>query len=42
MQWAINFSNDYEVKKRNMKIAKNITGGWGGVASEYDRLGYSW
>jgi len=42
MQWAINFSNDYEVKKRNMKLAKNITGGWGGVASEYDRIGFSW
>lgn len=42
MQWAINLQNDYEVKKRNMKIAKNIIGGWGGVASEYDRIGYSW
>lgn len=42
MQWAINFANDYEVKKRNMKIAKNIVGGWGGVASEYDKIGYSW
>jgi hypothetical protein len=42
MQWAINFANDYEVKKRNMKIAKNIIGGWGGVASEYDQIGYAW
>jgi hypothetical protein len=42
MQWAINLQNDYEVKKRNMKISKNIIGGWGGVASEYDRIGYSW
>ncbi len=42
MNWMINLSNDYEIKKRNMKIAKNITGGWGGVSSEYDRLGYSW
>ena len=42
MNWMINLSNDYEIKKRNMKIAKNITGGWGGVASEYDRIGYSW
>lgn len=42
MQWSINLSNDYEVKKRNMKIAKNIIGGWGGVASEYDRIGYAW
>ena len=42
VNWMINLSNDYEIKKRNMKIAKNITGGWGGVASEYDRIGYSW
>jgi len=42
MQWMINFANEYEVKKRNMKIAKNIIGGWGGVASEYDRIGYAW
>jgi hypothetical protein len=41
MNWMINLSNDYEVKKRNMKIAKNITGGWGGVSSEYDRIGYA-
>ena len=42
MNWMINLANDYEVKKRNMKIAKNIMGGWGGVASEYDKIGYSW
>ena len=42
MNWMINLANDYETKKRNMKIAKNITGGWGGVNSEYDRIGYSW
>lgn len=42
MNWMINLANDYEVKKRNMKIAKNIIGGWGGVASEYDKIGYSW
>ena len=42
MNWMINLANDYEVKKRNMKIAKNITKGWGGVASEYDRIGYAW
>lgn len=42
MNWMINFANDYEVKKRNMKIAKNITGGWGGVASEYSKIGYAW
>jgi hypothetical protein len=42
MQWAINLGNDYEVKKRNMKIAKNILGGWGGVTSEYDKIGFAW
>jgi hypothetical protein len=42
MQWMINFANEYEMKKRNMKIAKNIVGGWGGVNSEYDRIGYCW
>lgn len=42
MNWMINLANDYETKKRNMKIAKNITGGWGGVNSEYDMIGYSW
>lgn len=42
MNWMINLSNDYEIKKRNIKIAKNITGGWGGISSEYDRLGYAW
>lgn len=40
--WMINFSNEYEMKKRNMKIQQNIAGGWGGVASEYDQIGYSW
>lgn len=42
MNWMINLANDYEVKKRNMKIAKNILGGYGGVASEYDKIGYAW
>jgi hypothetical protein len=42
LNWMINFANDYEVKKRNMKIFKNILGGWGGVASEYDKIGYAW
>lgn len=40
--WMINFSNEYEMKKRNMKIQQNISGGWGGVSSEYDSIGYSW
>lgn len=42
MQWMINFSNEYESKKRNLKIQQNINRGWGGVASEYDRIGYAW
>jgi hypothetical protein len=42
MQWMMNFANELEKKKRDMKIAQNIERGWGGVASEYDRLGYSW
>lgn len=42
MNWMLNLSNDYESKKRNMKIAKNILGGWGGVSSEYDKIGYAW
>jgi hypothetical protein len=42
MQWMINFANEYETKKRNVKIAQNIARGWGGVSSEYDRIGYAW
>lgn len=42
MSWMTNFANEYEMKKRSLKIAQNITRGWGGVASEYDRIGYSW
>lgn len=42
MQWAMNLSNEYELKKRNIKIQQNINGGWGGATSEYDRLGYTW
>jgi len=42
LTWMTNFMNEYEVKKRNMKIALNIERGWGGVFSEYDRIGYAW
>jgi len=42
MQWMVNFANEYEAKKRNLKIQQNIGRGWGGVNSEYDRIGYSW
>ncbi len=40
--WMINFANEYELKKRNLKIQQNISRGWGGVSSEYDKIGYSW
>ena len=40
--WMINFSNEYELKKRNMKMQQNVNRGWGGVDSEYMRVGYSW
>ena len=40
--WMTNFSAEYELKKRNLKMFKNIQGGWGGVNSEYERIGYSW
>lgn len=42
MQWMINFANEYETKKRNLKIQQNVNRGWGGAASEYERIGYSW
>lgn len=42
MQWAINLQNQYELKKRNIKIQQNVSRGWGGVSSEYDRIGYAW
>lgn len=40
--WLINFANEYELKKRNIKIQQNVEGGWGGVDSEYKNVGYSW
>lgn len=42
MGWMVNFANDYENKKRSVKMAQNVARGWGGVSSEYDQLGYSW
>lgn len=42
LSWMQNFANELEIKKRNLKLQQNISMGWGGVASEYDRLGYSW
>lgn len=43
-QWMTNFQSEYEIKKKEMKIARNIARGWGGggVHSEYDLVGYSW
>lgn len=44
MQWMQNFAAEYQMSKRNIKISQNISRGWGdgGVASEYDRIGYAW
>jgi hypothetical protein len=42
MAWMTNFANEYEMKKRNMKIVQNVSRGWGGAASEYDYIGYAW
>lgn len=42
MQWMTNFANEYETKKRNLKVQQNLSRGWGGVSSDYDRIGYSW
>jgi hypothetical protein len=42
MQWMTNFDNKYQLMKRNLKMQQNINGGWGGVVSEYDRIGYAW
>lgn len=42
MQWMTNFASEYETKKRNLKMQQNINRGWGGVQSEYDRIGYAW
>lgn len=42
MQWMTNFASEYETKKRNLKMQQNINRGWGGVSSEYDRIGYAW
>ena len=42
MAWYQNFSNEFELKKRNLKMQQNISKGWGGVPSEYDLIGYAW
>jgi hypothetical protein len=38
--WIGLFTNDYEMKKRNMKIATNVSRGYGEVFSEYDYIGF--
>jgi len=37
--WISMFTNDYEVKKRNTKIAQNVSRGYGNIHSEYDSIG---
>jgi len=38
--WISMFTNDYELKKRNSKIASNVSRGYGQVSSEYGCLGW--
>lgn len=41
--WIQNFSAEYEAKKLNYKIQKNIESAYGyGFRSEYDLIGYDW
>lgn len=41
--WIQNFASEYEAKKLNFKIQKNVEGGYGrGFGSEYDLIGYDW
>lgn len=42
LTWLTNFSSEFELKKRNLKIQYNINRGWGGVNSEYDIIGFWW
>ena len=42
MSWMTNFANEFEAKKRAIKIAQNVERGWGGIASEYNLVGYFW
>ena len=37
--WISMFNNDYEIKKRNSKIASNVSRGYGHIHSEYDCIG---
>jgi len=41
--WIQNFSSEYEAKKLNYKIQRNVEGAYGtGFHSEYDLIGYDW
>lgn len=41
--WIQNFASDYEAKKLNYKLQKNIEGAYGdGFSSEYAVIGYDW
>lgn len=42
LTWLTNFSSEFELKKRNLKMQQNINRGWGGVNSEYDIIGFWW
>ena len=37
--WINMFMNDYEMKKKSLKIAQNVASGYGEVWSEYDYIG---
>ena len=38
--WLSMFTNEYEAKKKGLKIAGNVKRGYGGVFSEYDYIGF--
>lgn len=41
--WIQNFASEYEAKKLNYKIQRNVEGAYdGGFNSEYDLIGYDW
>lgn len=41
--WLANFASEYEAKKINFKIQRNISGAYGdGFFSEYSMIGYDW
>lgn len=42
MSWMTNFANEYQMLKRNIKMSINVNAGWGGVASEYELIGFAW